>query len=280
MKPPVRLDARVRPAYLCAMLPSQRAGIGRKLTAIALLLLAWGSLPQAAHASDPGPEPARRRFLAELGRDFGRFGTSHDTAAILAIGAGLGLVAGSFDAEITQSRLNAELHEDSIVDRVFEPGKLAGGAAAMLGGSLATLAVGKLAHQDSVADLGSELLRAQVLNGVLTHAVKKTAQRTRPDGSSRLSFPSGHTSGSFAAATVLQRRFGWRAGVPAFAFASYVGVSRLSENKHYLSDVVAGAALGIASGLSIGIRHERALIVAGPQPVPRGVGFGVVVAFP
>ena len=73
----------------------------------------------------------------------------------------------------------------------------------------------------------------------------------RPDGSSELSYPSGHTSGTFASATVLKRHFGWKVGIPAFSVASYVGASRLALNRHYLSDVVFRAAIGIAAGRTI-----------------------------
>jgi membrane-associated phospholipid phosphatase len=56
---------------------------------------------------------------------------------------------------------------------------------------------------------------------------------------------------TFAAATVLQRRLGYRAGIAAYAIASYVAASRLHDNRHYLSDVVFGAAMGIVIGRSV-----------------------------
>ena len=74
------------------------------------------------------------------------------------------------------------------------------------------------------------------------------------------SFPSGHTSASFATATVIQRRWGWRAGLPAYALASYVGASRLHDN-HYLSDVAFGAGLGIAAGLAINQSSWRVAVL-------------------
>ena len=53
---------------------------------------------------------------------------------------------------------------------------------------------------------------------------------------------------SFASAAVLQEHFGWKVGLAAYAGAAYVATSRLSERQHYLSDVVFGAAVGIAAG--------------------------------
>lgn len=72
--------------------------------------------------------------------------------------------------------------------------------------------------------------------------------RQRPNNQDYLSFPSGHASSSFATATSLSYAYGAKAGIPAFALASFVAVSRVSENIHWLSDVVAGAALGIYWG--------------------------------
>ncbi len=50
---------------------------------------------------------------------------------------------------------------------------------------------------------------------------------------------------------MLQRHYGWKAGIPAYAAAGYVAVSRLAENKHYASDVIFGAAVGIVAGRTV-----------------------------
>lgn len=80
--------------------------------------------------------------------------------------------------------------------------------------------------------------------------------RERPSGRDYLSFPSGHASSSYATATSLAYAYGYRVGIPAFALATFVAASRVSENIHWTSDVVAGAALGIywgrASALNTG----------------------------
>ena len=82
----------------------------------------------------------------------------------------------------------------------------------------------------------------------LTEALKYTVDERRPDGSDRRSFPSGHTSTSFAAAATLHQRYGWKVGVPATLLASFVGVARVEAHKHFWHDVVAGAAIGEAAG--------------------------------
>lgn len=82
-----------------------------------------------------------------------------------------------------------------------------------------------------------------------TYLLKYTIKERRPDGSDSHSFPSGHTAVSFATATYLQRRYGWKFGVPAYVLSTYVGWGRCFSKKHYWYDVVAGAAIGAGSAL-------------------------------
>ncbi|MBC7387140.1 MAG: phosphatase PAP2 family protein, partial [Cryobacterium sp.] len=70
-------------------------------------------------------------------------------------------------------------------------------------------------------------------------------QRPRHNGD-RLSFPSGHSSNAFAFAGVIQRNHGWWFGGPAFAGATFVGISRINDSAHYLHDVIFGATLGLS----------------------------------
>lgn len=86
---------------------------------------------------------------------------------------------------------------------------------------------------------------------LLTEGLKKAFPKTRPDGSDRKSFPSGHTSRSFAAAATLYNRQGQEIGIPAFVVAGFVGLARVEGNKHFWSDVAAGAALGTVTGFLI-----------------------------
>jgi membrane-associated phospholipid phosphatase len=79
-----------------------------------------------------------------------------------------------------------------------------------------------------------------------TYALKYSINTKGPNGESR-SFPSGHTSMAFSGASFLQKRYGWKFGIPAYAAASFVGWSRIESDNHYLKDVLAGAALGILS---------------------------------
>ncbi len=77
--------------------------------------------------------------------------------------------------------------------------------------------------------------------------LKYTVNERRPDYSDCHSFPSAHTSITFASAAFLQRRYGWKFGGPAYALAAYVGWGRVYAGKHHWWDVAAGAAIGAGS---------------------------------
>jgi hypothetical protein len=113
------------------------------------------------------------------------------------------------------------------------PGAILGGAEFQFGASMATWGIGRLTGNARVAEVGAHLLRAQIVSQTVTHSIKAVVKRTRPDGSTQNSFPSGHTSVSFASATVLQREFGWKVGIPAYAVASYIGMSRVAGQRHF-----------------------------------------------
>ncbi len=77
--------------------------------------------------------------------------------------------------------------------------------------------------------------------------LKYSVHEQRPDHSNYHSFPSGHSTVTFACAGFLQRRYGWKFGGPAYALAAYTAVGRVIAKKHHWWDVVAGGAIGVAS---------------------------------
>ena len=109
------------------------------------------------------------------------------------------------------------------------------------------------------------------MSQALTAAIKVSVQRDRPDGT-EYSFPSGHTSVTFASATVLQRHFGPKVGIPAYGLATFVAASRINEKRHFLSDVAFGAAIGILSGRTVTIGSGDKRFAVTPMAAPNGVG--------
>ncbi|MBO4721581.1 MAG: phosphatase PAP2 family protein [Muribaculaceae bacterium] len=85
----------------------------------------------------------------------------------------------------------------------------------------------------------------------LVNGIKYTASEMRPDGSTRNSWPSGHTATAFLAATILHKEYGltrspWYS-VGAYTVATATGVMRVLNNRHWISDVLSGAGIGILS---------------------------------
>jgi membrane-associated phospholipid phosphatase len=152
----------------------------------------------------------------------------------------------------------------------FKAGAVLGGTPFELGAAFATYGLGRAFGNGRIARLGADLVQAEIMAEVLSAGLKQAARRARPEGSG-FSFPSGHTTVTFASATVLQRHFGWRVGVPAYAVASYVATSRVQQRRHYLSDVAFGAALGSIAGRTVVVGRRHAVEI-GPMAAPGGAG--------
>jgi len=71
---------------------------------------------------------------------------------------------------------------------------------------------------------------------------------------------------------VLQEHFGWKAGLPAFLAAAYTGTSRVFDNQHWASDVVFGAAIGMAAGRTVTLHLRDTRVSVEPLAVPGGGG--------
>ena len=108
---------------------------------------------------------------------------------------------------------------------------------------------------------------------LVTSGLKELISEERPDGSDDKSFPSGHTSVSFAAAATLHKRYGWEAGIPAHVVAAFVGIARVKADKHFVHDVIAGAAIGEAAGWILTSRKNETV-----QWLPWGDAHGAGVA--
>ena len=118
-------------------------------------------------------------------------------------------------------------------------------AAVMLGMKVAGVQSRSSWGRMLVSDAFSALLMGGVVN-----TLKQTTNVERPDGSNKLSFPSGHTATAFMTATMFTKEYGHKSpwvGVGAYSVATATGLMRMANNKHWLSDVLTGAGIGILS---------------------------------
>jgi len=197
------------------------------------------------------PHTGIRALLDGLRLDITHIPSTPNLYIALAGGAGA-LVAHPFDQDF-----NVHLRSHyTLVNDVYAPAKYYGDTPVQIGLSLGTYAWGRIFDQPKVSHMGMDLLRAQALSEILVEPIKLATHRERPDGSNHMSFPSGHASVTFAAATVIERHLGWKKAALAYVIAAYVASSRIHDNRHYLSDVIFGAATGTIAGRTV-TEHGR-----------------------
>lgn len=92
-----------------------------------------------------------------------------------------------------------------------------------------------------------QFAKGAVFNLALSYGLKQIIRKQRPNKENFNSFPSGHSSITFQSASFMQRRYGWKFGLPAYLIASYTGYTRIQADKHDIYDVLAGAVIGIGS---------------------------------
>lgn len=105
-------------------------------------------------------------------------------------------------------------------------------------------------RSDTWRFLASSALSYGIMAAIV-NPIKYTAKEMRPDGSTRNSWPSGHTATAFVSATILHKEYGltrspWYS-VAGYTLATATGVMRVLNNRHWVSDVLSGAGIGIFS---------------------------------
>src|SRR5207247_9422036 len=195
---------------------------------------------------------------------------SRENALWAGVGGGLALAAHPLDENVNRGLVGSD-----VADKVFKPGEILGELGTLLGSASVVYAVGRLKDEPRVSHVGMDLIQSLAMSEVLTQTLKYTTRRERPDHSGRNSFPSGHAADTFAFATALERHPGWRYFVPAYAFASYVALSRLPANRHWLSDAVFGASVGIIAGRTV-TSHEANPYPGAVAAVPGGLAIAYI----
>ncbi|MCD4848841.1 MAG: phosphatase PAP2 family protein [Candidatus Aegiribacteria sp.] len=127
----------------------------------------------------------------------------------------------------------------------------------LLAGTSVLWAVSAAFGSENTEETGQMLTEGLLITYGITGILKLGAGRVRPDGSNSRSFPSGHSAGTACSAFIIWDRYGPEAGIPAAVVAGFTALSRITLGKHYPSDVIAGAAIGIAAGLAVTKAHSE-----------------------
>src|SRR5205814_8817404 len=210
----------------------------------------------------PAPEPEHTGFAAlarDTVSDFAAFPRRKSTWVILGIGAGAALLVHPADDYVQEHAPGSKA-----ADNFFKLGKYLGSVYAQAGVAVGLYVAGRFiapAAKDAprtnkLSHLGFDLMRGLIVSQAFTQGIKYAVRRDRPTGEC-CAFPSGHASAAFTTASILERHLGYRGAWPTLVGASYVALSRITDNRHFLSDVVFGSALGIATGWTVVGRHGR-----------------------
>jgi membrane-associated phospholipid phosphatase len=218
-------------------------------------------VPQAPHVAPVTPVETTNIFKLSAG-DFKNFFRA-DTAKVMSYVGLVAIATAPWDREGVNNGFN-------IPTALFESGNAIGQFAFQASAGLATYGIAKAVGNQKAAIVGRDVVRAQILSQVLVQTVKYTVRRERPDGSNNKSFPSGHSASAFATATVLQRHYGWKVGVPAYALGGYIALARMAWNRHHATDVVMGAGFGIASARTVTMSLAKSKFSVGVQPTTGG----------
>lgn len=255
---------------LCTRAHAQRRNLTLTATLLAAALVHVPVYAQTAEDAGPSPAPESaaaqptrlpddlRAFASEplrwRGREWLRFG-----GIVAAVG-----VAYHYDDKVRAHFANeGEPNYHEVADAMP--------AALVFGG---TWFAAKLGHNEEAQWESAVMRRAIVLETIGSEVMKVAFRRKRPGpdvepnqwNGGGLSFPSGHTAAAFAIGTVLAEsgddRHRWLRRVVGYGLGIGTGYQRLNHDAHWLSDTVAGAALGIAAARFVMKRRER--------PEPRG----------
>jgi membrane-associated phospholipid phosphatase len=216
------------------------------------------------------------RFVKNLGRNIvGVF--SKDNFGTFALGAAATSSAFMFDDE-AQTLMRDKAEE------LGEFGQSAGSFKTIVPLTVGLFVTGRASTDSRFRAATYDIAQATIVSGLYTDILKRTVARPRPDASDTRSFPSGHTSNAFAWASVASHHYGPKVGIPAYALAGFIGVSRMERDKHHLSDVLAGATIGLIAGRTVtredgeAVRPKKRLSIV-PMTDPQGGGAGAGLHF-
>jgi len=229
-------------------------GGGRRCMSAAVIILVWvyvlatadgQNTPSSLPDETPPEYTSIKRFPQNLGGNFLAMFSTKNIAPLLIGSASTGVIH-IWDEDIKE-QFSIQNGSSSVGKAASALGSLYF-VAPVVGG---LLLAGNRSQNNRFNSFTYSLAQGLVIDQGINQGLKFAIGRPRPDKSNDQSFPSGHASTSFMIATVLQRYYGWKAGILGYGVASFIGIARVRENKHWASDVTAGATLGYIVGNSV-----------------------------
>jgi hypothetical protein len=239
------------------------------LPTLAIALALMSPAPAAFTPTGTSDSGGFHGFVRDVWNDYRNF-ISVDNAQLAVIGVTMTGIVSSADEPIEEAVAGP-------TPTALKPGQTYGNLAFQLPLAVTWWIVAHASGSERGAQTGRDLVRAQISALSWTYVLKYAFDRTRPNGDPR-SFPSGHTSATFATATVLQQHYGWKVGVPALLAATYTAAERVTNNKHWASDVTFGAVVGVLSGRTVTLHLRSSRVGIQPLAVPGGGGVTIHVA--
>lgn len=215
-----------------------------------VLSLTFTSISCAADAQRPYPERQLRDFPGELGRNFTGLFVRDNLKPLAFGGVAIGVAA------IPDGEVKDYFQGRRRVREFGDAGEFIGGPKFVPGAIGVLFLAGRKSVNPRFRSLSWSLAQAATLNLGLVAGAKAAVRRERPNGENEHSFYSGHSANAFTVATVVSRHYGTKASIASYATASLIAVSRLESNKHFLTDVVTGAAVGYIVGRTV-TRRQR-----------------------
>lgn len=127
--------------------------------------------------------------------------------------------------------------------------------------AIPALAYGSTYYKEDKAGR-QQFYKSFATNLVTTQVLKSAIDKERPNGQDDHSFPSRHVSVAFQGASFIHKRYGLQYSIPAYVGAGFVAYTRLEADEHDATDVLAGAALGIASSMYLTKSYNDQLHIA------------------
>lgn len=228
--------------------PRTRAGQAAVLLAVSACP-GFGQPATRVHpAVDPAHDLTAKEFVKDIGADFAALFDRRSIVPLIVGAEGVSL------STIPEQWIERQFAQGDKWGGWSTPGRYIGNGVVLGGIGCSLFVVSRKSDNRTFRSLSYSLVQGMIVSTSIAQATKAITHRLRPNGEDHLSFPSNHVTDSFLFATVFADHYGWKAALPGFAIAAYVGATRLEERKHHMTDVAAGAAIGILAGRTVSRR--------------------------